>query len=550
MKPAIASDCETVEVVFASRRKLRVPYFQRGYAWQQEHAERLIADLIFHASGRAPLDWYPLGSIILSRGQEQGDVDVADGHQRLITLTILLAALRDREPDASRRARLSRCIFDDDGLPRFATLQDASDLLLAAVQREGATLQPQASSDGDDELSPSEAAILENLDVVSRRLGDLDEPMRRLLADFVLERTLLVAVSVDGDAAARLLFATMHETGVKPKTADLLKSRVLGKCRGDDRETAQTVWEGLEARLGRDRMEGLLLSVAAIRARAMPCEHPDVALAQAFDFDQPGMARRFVMEHLRPIGSHLLEILNAGLDPAAQPGPVYRRLQYLGWVIRHDTWRLPALHWLSLQSIEAPETLTFLKRLETLAWVQMIRAEDVLRRDRRYLEILGDIDRGEALEAGSALTILPAERAAVRAVLTAPNFARRPYKLFLLLRLNAIAEGDEAVGITPEATVEHVYPQRPGFNSRWMDDYGREADAATLKHMLGNLTLLTEREQNHAANRDFDAKRGIYAESAFSLSRRLGGLSTWPPDAIRARTEQMTHDLMAALDIA
>ncbi len=374
--------------------------------------------------------------------------------------------------------------------------------------------------------------------------------MRRKLADFLLERTVLVAVSVGGDAAARLLFTTMHETGVKPQTADLLKSRVLGKCRGDDRETAQAVWEGLEARLGRDRMEGLLLSVAAIKARAMPSEHPDVALAQAFDLDPPGMARRFVMEHLRPIGSHLLEILNAGLDPAAQPGPVYRRLQYLGWVVRHDAWRLPALHWLSLRSIEAPETLVFLKRLETLAWVQMIRAEDVLRRDRRYLDILGEIDRGQALDAGSALTILPAERAAVRAVLTGPNLARRPYKLFLLLRLNAIAEGDEAVRITPEATVEHVFPQRPGFNSRWLEDYGRDADAATLKHMLGNLTLLTEREQNQAANRDFEAKRGIYADSAFSLSRHLGELSTWPPDAIRARTEQMAGDLMAALDIA
>ncbi len=107
MKPHIASDCETVEAVFARRQKLRVPYFQRGYAWQQEHAARLISDLVFHASGRAPMDWYPLGSIILSHVDDQGEVDVADGHQRLITLTILLAALRDREPDESQRARLT-----------------------------------------------------------------------------------------------------------------------------------------------------------------------------------------------------------------------------------------------------------------------------------------------------------------------------------------------------------------------------------------------------------------------------------------------------------
>jgi hypothetical protein len=297
-------------------------------------------------------------------------------------------------------------------------------------------------------------------------------------------------------------------------------------------------------------MDGLFLNVAAIKARALATEHPDVALGQVFDFESPEEASRFVLEHLRPIGTRHAEMLNAGLDPNAQPGPAFRRLQYLTWVIRHDAWRLPALHWLVQAGYEHPQTLEFLKRLEALAWVQMIRAEEAVRRDKRYLTVLDEIDRGRALEAGGALDVLPHERETARSILIGPNMARRPYKLFLLLRMNSIYEGDGAVTVTPEATMEHIFPQRPGAASGWARDYGQGGDDTGLKHMLGNLTLLTEREQNRAANRDFEFKRAVYAQSAFALSRQLASRAAWRPEDIRARTDELVGDFLADLGLA
>ncbi|MGE0697591.1 MAG: HNH endonuclease family protein, partial [Hyphomicrobiaceae bacterium] len=120
-------------------------------------------------------------------------------------------------------------------------------------------------------------------------------------------------------------------------------------------------------------------------------------------------------------------------------------------------------------------------------------------------------------------------------------------KLFLLLRLNSIYEGDAAVTITPDATMEHILPQRPAATGRWAQDFDGEADAAVLKHMLGNLTLLTEPEQNRAGNREFEAKRSVYGSSAFTLSRQLAGWESWTADAIRARTVQLADDLLGAL---
>lgn len=547
MQVPISSSCESIEAVFTGTYKFAVPYFQRGYAWQQEHASRLLTDLLAHAAGTQPTDWYPLGAIIVAHRPGAPVADVADGHQRLITLTILIAVLRDMETDADRRRRLARCVVDEAGAARFSTLHGTAELLLTAIQTEGATALG-AAAEGLDS-TPSEAAVLDNRALIVERLKELSLVERRRLADFLLERTILVKITVEEDSAARLLFSTMHETGVKPKSADLLKSRILGRCTGETRERAQTIWEGVEARLGRDRMDALFLNIAAIKSRSLAAEHPEVALDQVFDFESPNGASDFVLNHLRPIGARHIEMLNAGLDPRAQPGPVYRRLQYLSWIVRHETWRLPALYWLARLGYDHPQTFDFLRRLEALAWVQMIRAEEAIRRDRRYLAILDEIDSGGALEPGGALDILAHERETARSILIGPNVARRPYKLFLLLRLNSIYEGAGAVTITPDATVEHIFPQRPGATSGWVQDYGRAGDDAGLKHVLGNLTLLTEREQNRAANRDFDLKRATYATSAFTLSRRLAAKSSWRPEDIKSRTNDLVDDFLADLGL-
>lgn len=543
----LASRCETVEAVLTGPPRLAVPYFQRGYAWQQEHAERLLTDLVAHATGMKPMDWYPLGAIIVAHREGAPVADVADGHQRLITLIIVIAVLRDLETDLHRRKRLGHCILDESGQPRFSTLQGTADLLRSAVQAEGATARRFDESALD--LAPSETAVLENRALIAEHVAGLTDAERRRLATFLLERTVLVRIIVDDEVAARLLFTTMHETGVKPETGDLLKSRVLGRCTGEVRDKAQAIWEGLEGRLGRDRMHRLFLHIAALETRALVTEPPDVALGQVFDLDSPDEAGRFVLEHLRPVGHRHVEMLNAGLDPSAVPGPIFRRLQYLSWVIRHETWRLPALHWLVRAGYEHPDTLAFLKRLEALAWVQMIRAEEGLRRDKRYLAVLDEIDRGRALEPGSKLEVQSSEREAVRTVLGGPNLARRPYRLFLLLRLNSIYEGNDAVTVTPEATMEHILPQRPASASMWTSDFGETTETLALKHVLGNLTLLTEAEQNRAGNRDFAIKRGIYEESAFALSRRLASQRSWRTDDIRARTAELVEHFLADLGL-
>src|SRR5271157_2155474 len=75
-----------------SEDPLMVPVNQRAYAWQEEHVNELLQDLAGAIGSDVP-DYF-LGTIVLTQS-EGGLPEVADGQQRLATISILIAAIRD-----------------------------------------------------------------------------------------------------------------------------------------------------------------------------------------------------------------------------------------------------------------------------------------------------------------------------------------------------------------------------------------------------------------------------------------------------------------------
>ena len=72
-----------------------IPKFQREYAWQDEHVETFMEDIIEHLkkNDKSP---YFLGTIVLVTAQNIAEQwTVVDGQQRLSTTLILLSVIRD-----------------------------------------------------------------------------------------------------------------------------------------------------------------------------------------------------------------------------------------------------------------------------------------------------------------------------------------------------------------------------------------------------------------------------------------------------------------------
>ena len=72
-----------------------IPEYQRAYVWDKERIEELLNDLFFSHKNLYPE--YFIGSIILAKTAKQKyeEYEVIDGQQRLTTLLLVFAVLRD-----------------------------------------------------------------------------------------------------------------------------------------------------------------------------------------------------------------------------------------------------------------------------------------------------------------------------------------------------------------------------------------------------------------------------------------------------------------------
>jgi len=98
---SIAIELEGVGRILLNRN-LAVPIYQRSYAWEDEHVRDLLTDVETAMSEGA--HEYFIGSIVTTKNQA-ARAEVADGQQRLATVTIILSAIRDFFYDSGDKER-------------------------------------------------------------------------------------------------------------------------------------------------------------------------------------------------------------------------------------------------------------------------------------------------------------------------------------------------------------------------------------------------------------------------------------------------------------
>lgn len=85
---------QNFQQLISGNNVFEVPHFQRNYSWELKQVEELFSDLEKTSLGQ---DTHFMGSLILlNDGHASGTVQVVDGQQRLTTLFLLVALIRDK----------------------------------------------------------------------------------------------------------------------------------------------------------------------------------------------------------------------------------------------------------------------------------------------------------------------------------------------------------------------------------------------------------------------------------------------------------------------
>lgn len=233
-----------------SSSSFEIPPYQREYSWSDDEVSEFWSDLS-SSLGDEP---YFLGLVILT--DEDGRKQVVDGQQRILTITLLAAALYHEATERGRKALAERIQADflrsidyetDETKPRVV-LSDSTDN--ATLQRilAGTNLAKPTSGNKDEEDSLSKRMKKAFLFLREELRKDLaSDPFKRLGAwtDF-LTNYVYFAVFVHPDAgSAYRVYEVINTRGRELTTADLLKNYVLSQTPKSKRDSRYDAWQAI-----------------------------------------------------------------------------------------------------------------------------------------------------------------------------------------------------------------------------------------------------------------------------------------------------------------
>jgi hypothetical protein len=237
-------------------RRLDVPAYQRGYAWEREQVEDFWSDL--RAAFGAAAKQYFLGTVVLTAA-DPGRSTIIDGQQRSATTLLMFTALRNeflRRGDQDRAKVIER---DYIVTPDLRTAADIPRLTLNESDRPwlAAAIGSRPSPVADHGLDPKAALLIDALVFFEGRIreearnaGPQWAEVLFQWVEFLEHRARVIAVEVSDEADAFLIFETLNARGRELTVADLLKNYLFGLA-GKEIETLQARWvsalEALEA---------------------------------------------------------------------------------------------------------------------------------------------------------------------------------------------------------------------------------------------------------------------------------------------------------------
>ncbi|MFM1813364.1 MAG: hypothetical protein RLZ98_59 [Pseudomonadota bacterium] len=532
----------TVGGLFSDDYRFRLPWFQRAYAWREEHVGRLLADI--RSAMAAESQRYFLGSIRIASGGDQNSASLIDGQQRLVTLTILFAILRDLATEEEVRERADRAIrIDGNSGPAFRIVPQP---LLEAffgqyVQERGGTLIDPEAAGGD--LAESERYVLDNRNHLKTQLLQLmpEEASRRQLLDFILDRCHVLVVGVADEDEAWSMLAIEEETGLGFHSSERAKLSLIAVMPREQQEEAGRIWDQCQGLVGADALCKMLRHVRAIKQRRRSSKPIEKDLAQAFSLNQDGIG--FLRNELLSRSRHYFQLVNLDVGTGAARERISERLRTLSWQ-DYQFWLPPVLHWIAVRGAEHEETAGFIENVERLAWMLRLAGSDPTEQERRFIALLSDIDAKTSPDNMRLLTI---EKRLLRAAINnlgSRTFYSKHYSGQTLRLLSLRLGRDPGTVNRTSLTIEHILPRNPLRTSSWRRDFSA-TEIGDCVNRIGNLVLLTFEANQALGTADYEVKRKVLAESRLILAEKAAEENeVWTKDVIQARTDALIDVLL------
>ena len=531
-----------------------IPLFQRPYSWEKKDWNAMWDDLT--AQYNEPRQVHFMGAIVTVpvKSVPVGVTKhlVIDGQQRLTTLSILLAAIRDKASQDNGEAATTKNIIGDLLVNRHYQAPD--DLKLLPTQTDRAAYN--ALIYEKDLGAHEETKVIQAYNFFRKKLEGTDiedQPLvPRVVLQAIQESLQVVMINLSETDDPYLIFESLNHKGKPLNQSDLVRNYVLMRFQhstsagGEQQSVYEELWCPMETslddsmteflrhygmRYGRNVLKGNIYT--ASKAELEKLTEANEVRGKLREMKTTALCYEKFLRPDEETNSRIAKRLRAmqELDTTVFY-PLLIRLYY-GWETEIYT----------IDDVESS-----LDALESFHVRRLVCAVPTNALNKITLELclnLPDTSPGKwlrnRLRNGSGNQRWPEDQEFTEALVTKRIYnPNRPNRLarYVLISLEEAFEHKEAVD-TNTATIEHVMPET--LSDSWKE-YLRENYAEIYEkwlHTLGNLTLTGYNSE--LGNLPFDEKKARLQNTHFELSKGILEKIYWGADEIEERGKSLSE---------
>jgi hypothetical protein len=557
--------------------KLRIPEYQRNYAWDATNIDQYFEDLLSVVESKEDHFFGPI--VLLDEGDQQ--YSVIDGQQRLTTTVMLLCLIRDQlagmespnhrigDTELPLKTLVDQMLKLNNFVDyRFTANHQIRDIFHSYILIDPGVLRKELTKNGKG-LEPKQKEATKALRSAYFRLHEglrglmhennaNEDQLKQFLFELInaLKDSLKVLrITVPDENDAYVLFETLNDRGVRLSAPDLLKSYTLRESKGLTDVAVEDVisqWDMAVDHLGGYSFEKFL------RHYLLSAQDKEkVQNKKIFAMFKARIAERGAIPNLEEIAeaSYIYAmLLNKGIETAdPELNATLDRINLFSDT--HRVFLLPVLG-----GKFSDEALRFAARAtEMLAFRWTLRGGNAQVLENIYQRYAGRV-RDEALpdKTGALLEILddlmaeaPGDEEVRNEIVSSPP--KTNLLEYVLTRVEGALTGDLLRWTKQGTWVEPLAPKSPSKDSDWYEVIAPEKVSGDEKsyedyvQMWGNQTMVefeldgSLRHTSWAKKVEGNLDHNGLKHSELIMNEDATRLSEWSRDAILRRTEWMAN---------
>ncbi|WP_322874369.1 DUF262 domain-containing protein [Clostridium perfringens] len=560
-----------IKDLLSNKFLFEIPDYQRAYSWTKENLKQLVEDIwesveLNKARGNKEFDQYEpyfLGSIVLCSKEYKDDgcgiYDVIDGQQRLTSIIMLIAAIRDLIDNEEYKKVLSDLIYQKPNV----LMGIKESIRVKARGKEEEFFKKYILTNGGtelvkdlhmEELSEAKQNMVNAIEVFRDSFfnenGELLEEKLNEFIVYLLQKVVLVVITTESFTSAFRLFNVINARGLPLTDSDLLKSENLRVMNPEIRKEYTDIWESHEQDLGKEKLDQIIGFMRTMKLKNKVEESVYEEFSKKIFRNEPEYLGVNFVNHLTAVKAlYDKYIIDGNLEGVSEEEKSYYKnlINIMREFLPYDDWMAAVIRFAEKFN-DDKLVLEFVKVLEkrlVIDWVNGNSFADRLNRVYGILEAIEEKDSLEEIkEAPVFLYDLERTTAYFENALNDIDFyskGRMMIPKYIFVRLDMEKRPNEVLDYSDKIMIEHVLP-RNAKEAYWKDNFSAD-QRRNWANKFGNLVIITGAKNTRANNKPFAEKVEQYLskKSDFAITKEVLELSDWNMDSLKDRHESLVN---------